>query len=152
MESKGVELSLVKQALLEIEALRKEVAQLKKVDGEHFAIVGMSCRLPGGIASPDELWQMVVNQQCVISTPPKTRVFMINGVDCSISNPDVFSEMRGGYVADPYGMDHHFLVYLSASCSLWTRNSVIFWSLLGKLLKMRALTLRGCATLIPVYL
>jgi acyl transferase domain-containing protein/acyl carrier protein/short-subunit dehydrogenase len=108
MESKGVELSLVKQALLEIEALRKEVAQLKKVDGEHFAIVGMSCRLPGGIASPDELWQMVVNQQCVISTPPKTRVFMINGVDCSISNPDVFSEMRGGYVADPYGMDHHF--------------------------------------------
>ncbi|ROP35861.1 acyl transferase domain-containing protein [Saccharothrix texasensis] len=44
----------------------KEIARLKEVNarlaastGEPIAIIGMTCRLPGGIASPEDLWRAV---------------------------------------------------------------------------------------------
>lgn len=38
-----------------------------------IAIVGMSCRLPGGADSPDKLWDMVVNGRSAWSEIPESR-------------------------------------------------------------------------------
>nr|UTI67673.1 AptF1 [Actinoallomurus sp. ID145808] len=40
---------------------------------EPLAIVGMSCRYPGGASSPEELWQLVVDERDVISGLPTER-------------------------------------------------------------------------------
>lgn len=37
------------------------------------AVVGMGCRLPGGINSPDELWQMILEKRDASSEIPSTR-------------------------------------------------------------------------------
>src|SRR5579864_1511243 len=38
-----------------------------------IAIIGMSCKLPGGIETPDQLWQVLASEKCVISSFPKAR-------------------------------------------------------------------------------
>lgn len=40
---------------------------------EPLAIAGVSCRLPGGISSPEALWQALLEQQCLISEVPADR-------------------------------------------------------------------------------
>ncbi|WP_339527629.1 beta-ketoacyl [acyl carrier protein] synthase domain-containing protein, partial [Pseudomonas sp. EL_65y_Pfl2_R96] len=108
MVSKAGELSVVKAALLEIEKLQSELYDLRSSADEGFAIVGMSCRMPGGVQSPEDLWKAVVAKRCVIMDPPSTRCFDFGGVDHSISNPDIAAKMRGGYVQDPYALDSRF--------------------------------------------
>nr|AUO14849.1 Malonyl CoA-acyl carrier protein transacylase [Amycolatopsis sp.] len=42
-------------------------------DGEAIAIVAMSCRYPGGIASPDDLWRLVAEGRDAVSAFPADR-------------------------------------------------------------------------------
>ncbi|WP_425574847.1 type I polyketide synthase, partial [Streptantibioticus ferralitis] len=43
------------------------------VDDDLIAIVGMSCRFPGGVQSPEDLWQLVINGEDGISGFPVDR-------------------------------------------------------------------------------
>lgn len=45
---------------------------------EPIAIIGMSCRLPGGAASPEQLWDKLANGVSAWSTAPKER-FNLDG-------------------------------------------------------------------------
>ncbi|WP_420115778.1 SDR family NAD(P)-dependent oxidoreductase, partial [Micromonospora sp.] len=42
-------------------------------DDDHIAIVGMACRLPGGVGSPDELWELLTTDGDAIGEPPNDR-------------------------------------------------------------------------------
>ncbi|MFD7365567.1 SDR family NAD(P)-dependent oxidoreductase [Nocardiopsis alba] len=53
---------------------------------EPIAIIGMSCRFPGGVASPEDLWSLVDAGGDAISTPPTDR-----GWDL-----EALTEVRGG--------------------------------------------------------
>ncbi|MET9633426.1 type I polyketide synthase, partial [Lentzea sp. NPDC006480] len=46
---------------------------LESTSDEPIAIVGMACRYPGGISSPDDLWQLVANRGDAISPFPVDR-------------------------------------------------------------------------------
>ena len=45
--------AILKKSLITIKRLESEVAELRKSDSEEIAIVGMGCRMPGGVNSPD---------------------------------------------------------------------------------------------------
>uniref|UniRef100_UPI00066E12AF type I polyketide synthase n=1 Tax=Streptomyces sp. SBT349 TaxID=1580539 RepID=UPI00066E12AF len=84
--------------------LREVRQQLKEMDTkswEPIAIVGMGCRLPGGIDSPEALWQVVADGCDVITEFPEDRGWDTEG----IFNPDPDVEgttytRRGGFLRD----------------------------------------------------
>lgn len=53
--------SLLKQALKELKKSKDSVQRLEKEKHEPIAVIGMGCRLPGGVTSPDKLWSLLEN-------------------------------------------------------------------------------------------
>jgi acyl transferase domain-containing protein/nucleoside-diphosphate-sugar epimerase/acyl carrier protein len=49
-------------------------------DAEPIAIVGMSCRFPGGVASPEQLWQLVSAGGDAVSAFPTDRNWSVTGL------------------------------------------------------------------------
>ncbi|MEU0744717.1 type I polyketide synthase, partial [Streptomyces sp. NPDC006134] len=47
---------------------------------EPLAIIGMACRLPGGVSSPDELWKLVVDGVDAVSDFPEDRGWDLRGL------------------------------------------------------------------------
>ncbi|WP_099287881.1 type I polyketide synthase [Mycobacterium persicum] len=62
----------------------KHVSAVRATDGDPIAIVGMACRYPGGIESPDDLWDMLVQGRDVLSEFPTDRGWDLAG----LFNPD----------------------------------------------------------------
>ncbi|MBM7769833.1 acyl transferase domain-containing protein/NADPH:quinone reductase-like Zn-dependent oxidoreductase/acyl carrier protein [Actinokineospora baliensis] len=68
----------------------------RKSDDDPIVIVGMACRLPGGVTSPDELWDMVVEGRDGIGGFPVDRGWDLAGADYPLV---------GGFVHDATGFD-----------------------------------------------
>ena len=63
----------LRKALVQVERLKRTNRALLERSSEPIAIVGMSCRFPGGIDSPEGLWQMVADGRDVMSEFPTDR-------------------------------------------------------------------------------
>lgn len=66
-------LSAVKQALLALQAAQKKIDSLEKQKSEPIAIIGMACRFPGNIHSPDDFWNLLVSGKETIAEIPDSR-------------------------------------------------------------------------------
>ncbi|KJS52373.1 hypothetical protein VM98_31845, partial [Streptomyces rubellomurinus subsp. indigoferus] len=60
-------------AAAELGEARRRVAELEAAERDPIAIVGMSCRFPGGVRTPEELWELAVEGRHPIGTPPAER-------------------------------------------------------------------------------
>lgn len=67
------QLTAVKQALLALQAARKKIDALEKQQTEPIAIIGMGCRFPGNISSPQDFWELLSSGKDTIATIPETR-------------------------------------------------------------------------------
>ncbi|WTU28531.1 type I polyketide synthase [Kitasatospora purpeofusca] len=70
----------LRAALQDNEQLAAEKAALEAAAGEPIAIVGMACRLPGDVASPAELWQLVVDGRDGVAEFPEDRGWDLDGL------------------------------------------------------------------------
>ncbi|WP_141576726.1 type I polyketide synthase [Actinomadura sp. WMMA1423] len=76
---------------------------------EPIAIIGMACRYPGGIASPEDLWQVVLTERDAVSAMPADRGWDLDRlVDLSGNLPDTTYTDRGGFLYGAADFDADF--------------------------------------------
>ncbi|GLY47191.1 type I polyketide synthase [Lentzea sp. NBRC 102530] len=90
----------LRASLKETERLRKQNQQLAAAAREPIAIVSMSCRYPGGVSSPEDLWHLVSTGGDAISALPADRGWLDDELTFGVSG--------GGFLHDAAEFDPAF--------------------------------------------
>ncbi|NKI45252.1 SDR family NAD(P)-dependent oxidoreductase [Streptomyces sp. LD120] len=98
------------EALGEEAAAVEVSAPVRGADADDpIAIVAMSCRLPGGARSPEELWELVAEGRDVISGFPGDRGWDVEELyDPNPGTPGRSYAKEGGFLYDAYDFDADF--------------------------------------------
>ncbi|MEU5053668.1 type I polyketide synthase, partial [Streptomyces sp. NPDC021096] len=88
----------LKRASADLRRSRQRVSELETAASEPIAIVGMSCRFPGGVTSPEELWTMLAAGEDGITGFPDDRGW-------ELDTDETFS---GGFLHDAAEFDAGF--------------------------------------------
>ncbi len=87
--------------------LARTAVRRSQATDEPIAIVGMSCRLPGGVSSPEELWRLVAEERDAIEPFPEDRGWDLERLYDSSPNGHG-QTMEGGFLADAADFDASF--------------------------------------------
>ncbi|MFE7273377.1 SDR family NAD(P)-dependent oxidoreductase [Streptomyces sp. NPDC057623] len=74
-------------------------------DSSTFAIVGLGCRLPGGIVDLAGLWEALEAGRDLVGEVPEDRFEAARFVDTAMTRPGKSYTARGGFLADIAGFD-----------------------------------------------
>ncbi len=86
-----------------------DAAARPAVAGEPVAIVGMSCRFPGGVRSAEDLWQLAADGVDAISAFPDDRGWDLEGLyDGGSGAPGTSYAREGGFIHDVADFDAAF--------------------------------------------
>ena len=101
-------LSPVKRALIEIRELKARLAAAEASRHEPIAIVGMGCRLPGGVTDPQTLWQVLRDGVDTVREIPPGRWDIERHFSADPDQPGTMYTRQGGFLDQVDGFDAAF--------------------------------------------
>jgi acyl transferase domain-containing protein len=99
----------LKRATTELERSRRRVRELEDQGTEPIAIIGMGCRYPGGVRTPEDLWTVVDEGIDVVTEFPVDRGWDVEAIyDAEPGTPGKSYVRHGGFLHDAAECDPAF--------------------------------------------
>ncbi|MEU8633145.1 SDR family NAD(P)-dependent oxidoreductase [Amycolatopsis sp. NPDC048633] len=91
----------LKRTIADLQQTRTQLREAQSAAGEPIAIVGMGCRLPGGVVSPADLWQLVSQGVDAVSEFPTDRGWDLDALyDADPGRTGTSYTRHGGFLHD----------------------------------------------------
>ena len=108
MSDEGKLREYLKRVTVDLHDARLRLRELEQQGGEPIAIVGMACRYPGGIDSPERLWEMVRDGRDAIGECPADRGWKRETHRSELDRADGGHVRDGGFLDDAGEFDSDF--------------------------------------------
>ncbi|WTJ86710.1 acyltransferase domain-containing protein [Streptomyces sp. NBC_01538] len=105
MDNEEKLLSYLKRATADLRETRRQLYAVEQRESEPIAIIGMGCRLPGGITSPEDLWRVLEDEGEGISDFPTDRQWPADLYDPEPGRPGKSYTHKGGFLHDAADFD-----------------------------------------------
>src|SRR5688572_15359681 len=99
----------LRRVTLELHKARAQLEQRVSSENEPIAIVGMTCRFPGGVRSGEQLWELLENGRDAISEFPEGRGWDLEALyDPDPDKKGTTTVCRGGFLHEVAEFDPTF--------------------------------------------